>query len=122
MDQFSTCSSIASQTVSPLEATEANMGSLQSESQEQSVSPSSQTIEQPAKRKKKTKETNTEEDDDGDDTFITDPNKRRARFYTYRERMENYLYHLSRRTGAYGFLYLRPYVISYIVHDLLEQG
>ena len=66
------------------------------------------------------KGTNTKEDDDGDDIFITDANKRRARFYTYRDHMENYLYHLSHRTGAYGFLYLRLYVISHIVYDLTE--
>ena len=53
MDQFWTCFSLTSQTVSLLETTEANMDSLQSESQEQLVSPSLQTIEQPAKKKTK---------------------------------------------------------------------
>ena len=53
MDQFWTCFSLTSQTVSLLETTEANMDSLQSESQEQLVPPSLQTIEQPAKKKTK---------------------------------------------------------------------
>ena len=64
------------------------------------------------------KETNTKEDENGDDTIITDANKRHARFYTYRDHIENYLYYLLRRTGAYEILYLCPYVISYIVSDV----
>jgi len=44
--------------------------------------------------------------------YIADLTKRRSHFRTYVDRMKNQLMYLSARTGAYGFLYIRSYILS----------